>query len=100
MASLFISYSRKDKEAAHKLTEALKAQELEVWIDWEGIEPSVDWWKEVERGIEGADNFLFLISPDSANFPVCKRELDHAVRNGKRLIPVVARAIKSDTVSA
>jgi hypothetical protein len=100
MADLFISYSRKDKETALKLARACKAKELEVWIDWEAIEPTVDWWKEVEKGIEGADNFLFLISSDSASSPVCKRELEHAVKNGKRLIPVVARATKSETVAS
>ena len=96
MANVFISYSRKDKEAAHTLAEACKAQELDVWIDWEGIEPTTDWWKEIEKGIEQADNFLFLISPDSALSPICKREIEHAVKNGKRLIPVVVRDIKSD----
>jgi len=99
MSDLFISYSRKDKEAARQLAEAFKARELEVWIDWEGIDPTVDWWKEVEQGIEGADNFLVLISPDSESSPVCKQELDHAVRNGKRLIPVVTRTTESKTVT-
>ena len=96
MADVFISYSRKDKEAAHKLAEACKSQELDVWIDWEGIEPTVDWWKEIEKGIEGADNFLFLLSPDSVLSKVCKREIDHAVKNGKRLIPVVVRDIQAE----
>ncbi|HEY3472966.1 MAG TPA: toll/interleukin-1 receptor domain-containing protein, partial [Anaerolineales bacterium] len=85
MASLFISYSRKDREAARKLTEAFHNQDLDFWIDWEGIEPTVDWWREIEKGIEGADNFLFLISPDSASSDVCRQEIEHAVKNGKRL---------------
>jgi len=100
MASLFISYSRKDKEAARKLTEALKGQEFDFWIDWEGIEPTVDWWREIEKGIEGADNFLFLISPDSASSNVCKQEIEHAVKNGKRLIPVVVRDTKAEEVAS
>ena len=64
MTNVFISYSRKDKEAARRLTEAFQGQDLDFWIDWEGIEPTVDWWREIEKGIEAADNFLFLISPD------------------------------------
>ena len=98
MASLFISYSRKNIEAARKLTEALKGQALDFWIDWEGIPPTVDWWKEIEKGIEEADIFLFLISPDSAKSRVCKQEIEHAVKNGKRLIPVVVRDITGDQV--
>src|SRR5215208_4558587 len=96
MTSLFISYSRKDMEAARRLTEAFKGQELEFWIDWEGIPPTVDWWNAIEKGIEEADIFLFLISPDSAKSKVCQQEIDHAIKNGKRLVPVVLRDIKGD----
>jgi WD40 repeat protein len=98
MANVFISYSRKDKEIARRLTEALKGQDLDFWIDWEGIEPTVDWWQEIEKGIESADNFLFLISPDSTSSKVCKREIEHAVKNGKRLIPLVVRDVKAEEV--
>jgi hypothetical protein len=100
MASLFISYSRKDLEAARRLTEAFQGKELDFWIDWEGIPPTVDWWKEIEKGIEEADIFLFLLSPDSANSKICKREIEHAARNGKRLIPVVVRDINAEIAPA
>ena len=60
MTSLFISYSRKDIEFAHKLTEAFKGQGLDFWIDWEGIPPTVDWLKEIEKGVEEADTFLAI----------------------------------------
>ncbi|HLO28590.1 MAG TPA: TIR domain-containing protein, partial [Anaerolineales bacterium] len=83
---------------ARKLTDALKGQDLDFWIDWEGIPPTVDWWEEIQKGIEEADIFLFLISPDSANSKVCKREIEHAVQNGKRLIPVVVRDVTATEV--
>ncbi len=89
MASLFISYSRRNIDIARTLTDAFKGQDLDFWIDWESIEPTVDWWMEIQKGIEQADNFLFLISPDSIRSKVCRREIEHAVQNGKRLIPVV-----------
>src|SRR5688572_30263852 len=94
MTSLFISYSRKDIESARRLTEAFKGQDWNFWIDWEGIPPTVDWWKEIEKGIEESDVFIFLISPDSSKSKVCKQEIEHAAKNGKRLIPVVVRDIK------
>jgi len=96
MASLFISYSRKDIDLARKLTETLNAQGLDTWIDWEGIPPTRDWWQEIEKGIEEADVFLFLLSPDSIKSEVCNREIEHAAKNGKRLIPIVVRDIKAD----
>lgn len=98
MTSLFISYSRKDIDFARKLTEAFEGQDLDFWIDWEGIPPSVDWWKEIEKGIEEADIFLFLLSPDSITSKICKQEIDHAIKNGKRLIPVAVREIDWNNV--
>ena len=96
MSSLFISYSRKDTQAARKLTDAFKRENLDYWIDWEGIPPTVDWWKEIEKGIEEADIFIFLISPDSARSKVCNQEISHAIKNAKRMIPIVVRDITEE----
>jgi len=94
MAKVFISYSRKDTEFAKKLTGELQKSDYDFWIDWEGIPPTVDWWREIEKGIEEADIFLFIISPDSATSKICGQEIDTAVKNGKRIIPVVTREIE------
>ena len=98
MARLFISYSRRNLDTARHLAQAFEDQGLDFWIDWEGIEPTLDWWKEICKGIEEADNFLFLISPDSIHSKVCRQELEHAVKNGKRLIPIVIVDVKSEQV--
>ena len=58
--SVFISYSRKDKEFVRKLNDSLDSSEIEAWVDWEGIPPSSDWMDEIQRAIEGADAFLFV----------------------------------------
>jgi formylglycine-generating enzyme required for sulfatase activity len=96
MASIFISYSRKDIIFARRLKEELEKRELDVWVDLEDIPPTVDWMKEIQKNIEEADNFLFIISPDSITSKVCKEELEIAAKNGKRLLPVVAHEIKWD----
>ena len=96
MAKAFVSYSRKDIAFAKRLTAELQKGDLDFWIDWEGIPPTVDWWREIEKGIEEADVFLFLISPDSAQSKICGQEIDAAVKNGKRLIPLVVRDIPSE----
>lgn len=98
MANVFVSYSRKDIEFAKKLTGELQKSDLDFWVDWEGIPPTVDWWKQIEKGIEEADVFLFLISPDSARSKVCGQEIDCAVKNGKRLIPLIVRDVSESEV--
>lgn len=91
MADVFISYSRKDKAFVQVLHQALAESKYDAWIDWQDIPPTADWWAEIEAGIEAADAFLFVISPDSVASRVCNREVDHAVTNHKRLIPIVQR---------
>jgi formylglycine-generating enzyme required for sulfatase activity len=89
MARIFVSYSRKNKDFCRQLTTELQNRELDFWVDWEGIPPTVDWMKEIAKGIEEADTFLAIVSPDWISSKVCLDELNIAVKNGKRLIPVV-----------
>lgn len=93
MNQIFISYSRKDVEFARQLTESFAAQNMESWVDWEDIPPSVDWIKEIEKGIEETDFFVFIVSPDSIRSDACAQEVAHAILNGKRIVPVVARDV-------
>ncbi len=93
MTDVFISYSRKDKDFVHQLNDALAAQKRDTWVDWEDIPATADWWKEVTTGIEQADAFVFVISPDSVRSQVCRNEIDHAIANNKRFIPLLHREI-------
>ncbi len=94
MADVFLSYSRKDTDFVKKLHESLSTEDYEIWVDWEGIPLTADWWAEIEEGIEAADTFVFIISPDSVESQVCGQELDHAVEKNKRIMPVVYRDTK------
>lgn len=94
MTGIFISYSRKDSETAHKLMSEFKAIDLDVWVDWEDIPPAVGWLDQILQGIEQADAFIFLLSPDSVKSEVCRVELLHAHKNAKRIIPIVVRDVE------
>src|SRR5687768_2352562 len=91
MANVFVSYARADVDFVRHLHDALLARACESWVDWDDIPPSAEWLKEVFSGIEGSDTFVFVISPDSVQSPVCKIEIAHAVAHNKRIVPAVAR---------
>jgi hypothetical protein len=89
--AVFISYSRIDKPFVEQLHVALTRREYDVWVDWEDIPPSAEWFDEIRAGVDSADGFIYVISPDSVSSTVCARELHHAVERGKRIVPVLRR---------
>jgi WD40 repeat protein len=94
----FISYSRKDKEFVRRLNDSLDSSGIEAWVDWEGIPPSAEWMDEITRAVEGADAFLFVISPDSLASKVCGDELELGINYNKKLIPILHRDPEMGTV--
>jgi TIR domain len=89
MASVFVSYSRDDRNFVRRLCSALAASGHEVWLDEEEISPGTDWLEGVERGIDKSEIFAFVISPGSLASEVCRHELDHALAQRKRVLPVL-----------
>lgn len=89
MAEVFISYSRKDADFARRLFNQLHQDGRDVWVDWDDIPLTADWWAEICAGIEAADAFVFVISPASIASPVCNLEINHARQQNKRLLPIV-----------
>src|SRR5689334_8034231 len=98
MSDIFISYSRKDTEFVRHLHAELAKLGYDTWVDWEGIPPTAEWMKEIHAAIEAANTVIFVISPDSAGSTVCGDELAHALRNHKRLVPVVRRDVVASHV--
>ncbi len=77
---------RKDKEFVQRLVDTLVAEKREVWLDDRNIEPTAEWLKEIFSNIEGSDNFLFVISPDSviSTTPEKKSITPHSTTSGYR----------------
>jgi WD40 repeat protein len=98
VAEVFISYAREDQPFVRRLQSALSDRDLSAWVDWEDIPPTAEWMREVEAAIEGSESVLFVVSPDSVASTTCRREVDHAATNRKRLVPVVYRDVEADLV--
>lgn len=95
---VFISYSRRQLLFASHLAQQLTAQGFSVWFDQNDIPLAVDFLDEIERSVRQAHNFLFLLSPDSAASPYCKKEIEYALENGKRIIPLLCVATTDEEV--
>src|SRR6185436_10685672 len=99
VSDVMISYSRRNKVFVQQLNQALQADGLQVWVDWEDILPTADWWAEIQAGIEAAHTFVFVITPASAQSEVCAREIEHAVQQHKRIIPILQSELSPDDLA-
>ena len=98
-SDVFISYGRADsKEFAAKLNHQLHQSGLDVWFDKDDIPLAVDYQAQIDRGIEEAHNFVFIISPHAVNSPYCLKEINLATQLNKHIIPILhVESISHDT---
>jgi len=99
MIDVFISYSRRDSDFVRKLHEALVKRGLQVWVDLADIDYSTQWWQEICIAIGGAQNIVFVISPDSLTSEYCHKELSRARASNKRFIPLLHRPVDGRIVN-
>ncbi|WP_020533140.1 TIR domain-containing protein [Flexithrix dorotheae] len=95
---VFISYSRKDADFARKLNNKLQVYGKTTWFDQESIAEGSDFAKEILKGIESSDNFLFIISPDSIDSEYCEKEVIFASELNKRFIPIIYRKTNESAI--
>ena len=98
MDQIFISYSRKDKKFVQHLSEKLVDLDKKAWVDWRDIPPTIEWFETILSAIEKTNAFVFVISPHSIASETCKKELAHALKCNKRLIPILYSEVDLDTV--
>ena len=96
----FISYSQTDADFARQLNEALQLQGKTTWFDQESILVGDDFKKEIWRGIEQCNNFLFIISPSSIDSPYCEKEANYALSLNKRMTNIWYRPVAVDKLPA
>ena len=90
---VFISYSREDHEFADQLEAALNTCGFDCVLDREGISGGEDWKNRLGILIAEADTVVFALSPASAESEICNWEVDESKRLGKRILPVICRAL-------
>jgi CHASE2 domain-containing sensor protein len=96
--AVFISYSRRDKPFVQNLHLALSRLNQKSWVDWQDILPTEKWWQAIEAGIESAHTFVFVISPSSIASAVCTQEIEYAIQNNKRLVPILYQEVDTTLV--
>lgn len=86
----FISYARSQSSAlASRLYLAVEQEGKSAWMDRYCIPKGVDFQKSIKTGILNSDAFVYIITPYSVRSEYCNKELDIAIKYGKKIIPVL-----------
>lgn len=92
-SSVFIAFHPSDYQFVKWTYSLLNPRTRKIWVDFAEPTLTADWLDSIHQGIENCDNFIFILSPASNDSRACAFQLDHAVKNGKRIIPVVCQTV-------
>jgi WD40 repeat protein/cell division protein FtsL len=91
--SVFISYSRRNKDFAKRLFDALTERGYDPWVDFDDIPFSADWWQEIKEAIDQHDVIINVVSDHSLISRVCNAEISYARERNKRIIPLIVEKV-------
>lgn len=94
-SDVFVSYSRQDKDFVLRLNEHLVNSGRQGWIDWKDIPPTLKWLETIFLAIEAAHAFVFVVSPSSISSTICLQELEHALSQNKKIVPILYREVEA-----
>ncbi|MFN6029248.1 MAG: TIR domain-containing protein [Dolichospermum sp.] len=89
LSQVFLAAADKDEVIKQKIRKTLMRESITVWTNKTDIKTGTAFEKAINQGIEGADNFVYLISSDSLQSEYCQQELNQALANNKRIIPLL-----------
>lgn len=84
---VFISYSRKDKQAILPILRRLQGMGYRVWYD-DGVRGGQNWRKVIYEKVRTCTDFLLFCSAASMASPYVEEEMDAAELAHRRVIPV------------
>ena len=98
MTDIFISYSEEDEEITQKIANTLKRESFTIWTNKTDIKAGAKFQEQINKGIEEADNLIYLISANSLRSRYCQQEIEYALANNKRIVPLLVEKIQIETI--
>ncbi|MBD1860074.1 MULTISPECIES: toll/interleukin-1 receptor domain-containing protein [Trichocoleus] len=98
MTQVFISYADADRATMEKICNSLRRASITVWTNRTDIRTGEVFEEAICRGVEQADNVVYLLSPESVTSEFARQELEYALSLNKRIIPVLVRATPPEQI--
>ncbi len=89
MTQVFLSYAEEDEGNMTKILNFLRRHGITTWTRKTDIQSGEDFQEAVKKGIEQADNIVYISSPHSQSSALCQMILDYAIDLKKRIIPIL-----------
>ena len=71
--------------------EQIEEAGYQLWIDKREILGGQNWGNQVAAAISESDAFIVVLSPSSVNSKFVRIELEHAINEGKRIVPIILK---------
>lgn len=84
---VFISYSTKDRTIADAVCNALESDRIRCWYAPRDVQGGADWAASIMQAIGDARVVVYLLTENSRASEDVTREVQHAFRKGKTVIP-------------
>lgn len=88
MADVFISYSHKDSDYAHRLADELRSRQVDVWID-DRIDYGDQWPRVIQDNLAACRVFIVIMSTRAFNSMWVQNEVSYAQANHKPIFPIL-----------
>jgi WD40 repeat protein len=98
MTQVIMSYADEDRAMMEKIRKSLRRESITVWTNKTDIQTGEAFEEAIKRGIEQADNVVYLLSPDSVKSYFARKELEYALSLNKRIIPILVRETSSESI--
>ncbi|MEO1404360.1 MAG: toll/interleukin-1 receptor domain-containing protein, partial [Cyanobacteria bacterium J06635_1] len=89
MTQVFISYAQENRQVKEQVQRHLLQAGITVWADTVDIHTGEDFEVAIQRGVEEADNIVYLISQTALKSVYCQQEIEQALALNKRIIPML-----------
>ena len=94
----FLAHADDDRIKTDRVRRSLLREGITVWTSRADIKTGSSFQQEINRGIEEADNLIYLISPQAIESAYCQQEVNYALSLNKRVIPVLIEPTSLDEV--
>lgn len=85
---IFVSYSTRQIDFAHTVSDTLRKAGFSTWIAPESIPTGKDYMAEIPSAISGARLMVLLLTPEAQSSKWVRKEVGAAVGAGKSLFPM------------